>query len=181
MKTVGRPLRRIPIGGRIEEGATPRRPGAATAAAVAALTAVLVAGAGCETVAPAAPHTTSAANQARAELRAGLGLYETAEYSLAARRFHSGAVEAHAARDRALEKKAVTSECTAWLRARQLTELADCTNRLELLQRRERRSQPGINTLIAFGSIAGQRPLPELRLPTEVQSLVRQAAVEPSR
>lgn len=181
MKIVGRPLRRIPIGGRIENEALLRRHGAATAAAVAALTLLLVAGTGCETVPPASAPTSSASAQARANVRAGLSLYESGEYSLAAKRFNTGAVEAYAARDRVLEKKAVTAECTSWLRGRRLAELAECTNRLELLQRNERRSEPGINTLIAFGAIAGERPLPQLRIPNEVQVLVRQAAVESSR
>ena len=181
MKAVGRPLRRIPSGGRIENEASLRRYWAATAAAVAALTVLLVAGTGCETVPPKPVRTTSAAAQAWANVRAGLSLYESGEYSLAAQRFNTGAVEAHAARDRVLEKKAVTAECTSWLRGRRLAELAECTNRLELLQRSERRSEPGINTLIAFGAIAGERPLPELRIPNEVQALIRQAAVESSQ
>jgi hypothetical protein len=181
MKAVGRSLRRIPIGGRIENEALLRRHGAATAAAVAALILLLFAGTGCETTAPTPVRTSSAAAQARANLRAGLDLYESGEFSLAAQRFKTGAVEAHAARDRVLEKKAVTAECTSWLRGRRLAELAECTNRLELLQRTERRSDPGVNTLIAFGAIAGQRPLPELRIPNEVQALVRQAAAESSQ
>jgi len=181
MKAVGQPLRRISIGGRNTDGAFLRRHGAATAAVVAALIALLSGAVGCETLAVPASRPSLAAAQARANVRTGLGLYESAEYSLAARSFHAGAVRAHAAGDRVLEKKAVTAECTSWLRGRQLAELAECTQRLEDLQRRGRRSEPGVNTLIAFGAIAGQRPLPQLRIPNTVQSLVRQAAAESSQ
>jgi hypothetical protein len=176
MKTFGRPLRRISIGGRNSNGAVSSRHGAATAAAVAALIALLVGAAGCETLARPVPAASAA--QARANVRAGLGLYESAEYALAARSFHAGAVQARRAGDRVLAKKAVTAECTSWLRGRQLAELAECAQRLEQIQRRERRSEPGINTLIAFGAIAGERPLPQLRIPNTVQALVRQAAEE---
>jgi len=179
MRAVGQPLRRISSGGRNTGEAPLRRHGAATVAAVAALIALLLVAVGCETLPP--PPASPAAAQARANVRAGLGLYEAGEYSLAARRFRTGAAQAEAARNRVLVKKAVTAECTSWLRGRQLAELAECAQRLERLQLRERRSDPGVNTLIAFGAIAGQRPLPDLRIPNTVQSLVRQAAVESTR
>jgi hypothetical protein len=109
---------------------------------------------------------------------AGLDLYEAGEFTLAAERFHAAAGQARSARARTLEKKARTAECTAWLRARSLSDLAECTAQLERLQRRERRSEPGVNTLLALGAIAGQRPLPRLRVPNAVQPLVQAAAVE---
>jgi hypothetical protein len=158
-----------------------RRHGAAAAAAVAALTLLSIGAVGCETPpqAPLAP--TRSLAQARASLRTGLGLYESSEYSLAARRFQTGAEQARSAGDAVLEKRAITAECTSWLRGRRISEFAECTQRLERLQRREGRSDPGINTLLAFGAIAGERPLPQLTMPNTIQSLVRQAAVESSQ
>ena len=72
----------------------------------------------------------------------------------------------------------MTAACTAWLRARELAELADCTSQLEYLQRHSRRSDPGVNTLIAMGAIAGGRPLPPFRVPNAIQPLLQQAAQE---
>ena len=181
MKAVGQPPRRISMGGRITCEAMLRRRRAATTVTVAALTAFLAGVTGCAPLPPPTSQSSPTVAQASANVRAGLSLYESGEYSLAARRFHAGAEEARAARSPLLLKKAVTAECTSWLRARRLAELAECTERLEELQRRERRSEPGVNTLIAFGAIAGGRPLPELRIPNTVQALVRQAAVEPSQ
>lgn len=180
MRRVGWPLRRISFGGRSAGGGAARRHRAATAAAVAALIAVVGITAGCETVTTSV-QTPSLLARAHANVAAGLDLYEAAEFAVAADRFHSAAAQARAARDRTLEKKAVTAECTARLRARALADLAECTSRLERLQRRARRSEPGVNTLVALGAIAGQRPLPTLRIPNTVQSLVQAAAVESSR
>ena len=77
-----------------------------------------------------------------------------------------------------MERKTTTAECAAWLRARQLSELDSCGRRLEALHRRERRSDPGLNTLIAMGAVAGQRPLPPFRVPSAVHPIVRAAAQE---
>jgi hypothetical protein len=115
---------------------------------------------------------------ARRDLSAGLALYESSDYTLAARRFHQAVRHARAAGDRKFEKQAVTAECTAWLRARELSELADCTSQLEYLQRHSSRSDPGVNTLIAMGAIAGHRPLPPFRVPNDIQPLLQQAAQE---
>jgi hypothetical protein len=175
MERVGQPLRLHSTGGRRTGEAALRRQGAATAVAVAALIAALAVAVGCETVPGTAPRASTAA-LARENVTAGLDLYESGEFVLAARRFHTASTQASSIRDRALEKKSVTGECTAWLRARRLGELSECTERLERLQRRERRSEPGVNTLIALGAIAGQRPLPSLRIPNTVQPLFRQAA-----
>ena len=84
---VGQPLRRNSTGGRRTNGAGLRRHGAATVVAVAALTALLAAIAGCETVREPGHGSGPAAARARADVRAGLDLYESAEYTLAARRF----------------------------------------------------------------------------------------------
>jgi hypothetical protein len=178
MRTVGQPLRLLSNRGRRTGGAPLRRHGAATVAAVAALIAAVGVAAGCATGPTSLSRPTPTAAQARANVTAGLDLYESGEFVLAARRFHVASTQASALRERALEKKSVTGECTAWLRARRLGELADCTARLEQLQRRERRSEPGVNTLIALGAIAGQRPLPALRIPNTVEPLFRQAAKE---
>jgi hypothetical protein len=152
---------------------------AATAIAVAALCAVAVA---CASGRPRpTTHLPDNVAAARSNLSAGLALYESADYTLAARRFELAGRQARAARDHELTKQAVTAACTAWLRARALPELADCTSQLEYLQRHSRRSDPGINTLIAMGAIAGQRPLPPFRVPNSVQPLLRQAAQEVPR
>ena len=39
-------------------------------------------------------------------------------------------------------------------------------------------ADPGVNTLIALGAIAGQRPVPPLRIPRDVQPLLRAASRE---
>jgi hypothetical protein len=178
MCTAGQPLRLLSTGGRRTDGAPLRRHGAATVAAVAALIAAVGVAAGCATGPTSLGRPTPTAAQARANVTAGLDLYESGEFVLAARRFHVASTQASALHERALEKKAVTGECTAWLRARRLEELAECTARLERLQRRERRSDPGVNTLIALGAIAGQRPPPALRIPNTVEPLFRQTAKE---
>lgn len=178
MGTVGQPLRLLSNGGERTGGAPLRRHGAATAAAVAVLLAAVGLAAGCAMGPAPLLRPTPTLAQARANVTAGLDLYESGELVLAARRFHLASTQANALGERALEKKAVTGECTSWLRARRLGELAACTARLEQLQRRERRSEPGVNTLIALGAIAGQRPLPALRIPNTVEPLFRQAAKE---
>jgi hypothetical protein len=176
METVGQPHRLLSHRGRRRDGAPLRRHGAATVAAVAALIAAVGVATGCAT--GSSPLRQPTVAEARANVTAGLDLYESGEFVLAARRFNVAATQASALRAHLLEKQAVTGECTAWLRARRLGELADCTARLEQLQRRERRSEPGVNTLIALGAIAGQRPLPALRIPNTVEPLFRQAAEE---
>jgi hypothetical protein len=161
MRTVGQPLRLLSNRGRRTGGAPLRRHGAATVAAVAALIAAVGVAAGCATGPTSLSRPTPTAAQARANVTAGLDLYESGEFVLAARRFHLASTQASALHER-----------------RRLGELADCTARLEQLQRRERRSEPGVNTLIALGAIAGQRPLPALRIPNTVEPLFRQAAKE---
>jgi hypothetical protein len=178
MRKVGQPLRLISTGGRKPDGALLRRHGAATVAAVAALIAAVAAVVGCTAVPTPLRGPSANADRARANVTAGLDLYESGEFVLAARRFHAASTQARTAGERALQKKSVVGECTAWLRARRLGELAECSQRLERLQRRERRSEPGVNTLIALGAIAGQRPAPALRIPNTVQPLFRQAAKE---
>ena len=178
MRKVGQPLRLISTGGRKPDGAPLRRHGAATVAAVAALIAAVGAAVGCTAVTTPVRRPWATAAQARANVTAGLDLYESGEFVLAARRFHAASTQASAEGVRALEKKSVVGECTAWLRARRLGELGECSERLERLQRRERRSEPGVNTLIALGAIAGQRPAPALRIPNTVQPLFRQAVGE---
>jgi hypothetical protein len=111
-------------------------------------------------------------------VEAGLELYEQGEYERAGARFREAVAVAEARGDRELELRATTAECTAWLAARRLAELAECGERLERQARRERRSDPGVNTLVAMAAIAGERPLPSLRTPAEVRSVLRQAVRE---
>jgi hypothetical protein len=146
--------------------------------AVAAVLAVLGGAVGCANAPMPSPRGTSHAASARSNLTAGLGLYESSEFALAARRFDTAAQQASAAGDRELEKQAVAAECLAWLRARNRSELSECTPHLEYLQRHSQHSDAGVNTLIAMGAIAGERPLPSFHLPTAIQPLLQQAAQE---
>lgn len=156
---------------------------AAIVRAIAALTLLAPFGlAACVTTPTTQPGARAAAAAAfRSSADAGLNLYTGGDYVLAARRFADAASHAHYLGDRDLEKNAIAAECMAWLRGRRLRELSGCSQRLEALQRRGRRSDPGVNTLIAFGAIAGNRPLPPLRIPSTVQPLVRATAAENGR
>lgn len=134
---------------------------------------------GCSaTRAPRETASTGAAESVRSNTRAGLSLYATGDYALAARRFEQAADEARRCGEPAVERRTRSAECTAWLRARRLPELARCSERLEALQRRAARSNPGVATLIALGAIAGDRPLPGLRMPPGVRPVVKAAARE---
>jgi hypothetical protein len=149
-----------------------RRHGVAVAAAAATLAAL----AACQT--PSQPTDPDQARLVMADVDAGLDLYASADYVLAAQRFREAAAGARRCGDLALERRSSTAECTAWLRARRLGELSACTQRLEALHRRERRSDPGLNTLLAMGAVAGGRPLPPFRVPSAVHPFVRAAAKE---
>ncbi len=143
--------------------------------AVAAAAAALCAGTACagsRGPGPIAPGALAA------EVDAAHGLYASGEYELAARRFGFASTEARRAGDRDLERRTKAAECTAWLRAQRIARFATCTDRLEGLQRRARSSDPGVNTLIALGAIAGGRPAPPLRIPGEVREVLRAAAGE---
>jgi hypothetical protein len=175
MNVVGASLRLTSLGGRRPRGAASRRRG--TAAVVAA--AVLFALTACNTMGNGRPGPSLATSaQVRTSVDAGLGLYESGEFVMAARRFREASVAANALRDRATERNAVTAECVAWMRARKLDELAECTERLEGLQRHQQRTDPGVNTLLAVGAIAGDRPIPPFRIPNAVNPIVRNAAKE---
>jgi hypothetical protein len=139
-----------------------RRHGAAITAVIAALASLSA----CQTPPPPDP---DAARMVRENLDAGLDLYAAGDFVLAAQRFQDGAP---------MERKATTAECTAWLRARRLGDLSSCTLRLEALHRKERRSDPGLNTLLAMGAVAGHRALPPFRVPGAVHPMVRAAAKE---
>jgi hypothetical protein len=161
----------IRSGGGGIRGARPRRHRAATAAAVAALTAL----AACEST-PPAPERADLARGVMREIRAGLDLYAAGDFALAAPRFHSASLGARGCRDVAMERRATAAECAAWLLARSLPELSECGARLEDVLRRERRSDAAASTLVALGAIAGGRALPALRIPPDVQPLLRAAA-----
>ena len=57
-------------------------------------------------------------------------------------------------------------------------DLAACSERLETLQRKGRRSDPALNTLLAMGAVAGGRPLPPFRVPSAVHPIIRATAKE---
>ena len=114
----------------------------------------------------------------RADVDAGLNLYDARDFVLAAHRFHAAAEGAQRCGDLSMERRATTAECTSWLRARRLDDFSDCTDRLETLHRKERRADPGLNTLLAMGAVAGGRPIPPFRVPAAVHPMVRAAAKE---
>ena len=118
---------------------------------------------------PPPPADTRAAERA---LRVGVGLYDAGEYVRAAEHFHEAAHGLRGTRAR----DATAAECVAWLRAQRLHELDTCSHRLAGLVRRDRRSDPGVNTLVALGALAGDRPRPPYRVPREVEPLLREAA-----
>jgi hypothetical protein len=147
------------------------RPGSAKGLVLALLVSAALSWIACATV-----QDPGASRAARSSAEAALDLYEAREYTLAAERFAHASQRAASARDDALERKSVAGECLAWLHARRLPELAECSKRLEKLQRRARRPDPALNTLVALGAVAGDRALPDLRIPTAVRPLVRAAA-----
>jgi hypothetical protein len=172
MHRVGAPLRRESTGGRKAGGGRARRRRAAAAAAVAALTGLAAcAGPG----GPGGLRDPAAWRAASSAVHAGVDLYEAGDTVLAARRFAEAAEGAHRAGDWSLERRATAAECMAWLQARELASLDGCSRRLEGLQRRARRTDPGVNTLIAVGAVAGARPMPRLRIPIAVRPFVAAA------
>ncbi len=168
MVGAGALLRSSSLGGR-SPGAVARRARVAVVCAAAALLAL----AGCATTATRAPLPPGVA--------AGLALHDAGDYALAARRFREAADEARRLRDLEIERRIRAAECTAWLHARSLREFDRCTLRLDTLRRQASRPDPGVNTLIALGAIAGARPLPPYRLPAEVRGTLRAAAGEERR
>ncbi|MBW2362601.1 MAG: hypothetical protein JRG84_17030 [Deltaproteobacteria bacterium] len=105
-----------------------RWPGVATVAAVATLMLPVA----CETPPPRGLATNAAeAAQMRADVDSGLSLYRSRDFVLAAQRFREAANGARRCGVLPMERKATTAECTAWLQARKLGELASCTERLE--------------------------------------------------
>lgn len=173
MVRVGVSLRQRSPGG-TPGGAGRRRAGAAAATAAAVLASVSCA------MPPPVPNAQREleARAVRENIDAGLHLYAAGDFVLAARRFENAAGGAARCGDLAMERKTVTAACTAWLRARRLDDLSGCTLRLEGLHRRERRSDPGLNTLMAMGAVAGRRPLPPFKVPTAVHPIVRASAME---
>lgn len=123
----------------------------------------------------------AALHELQSDIDAALELYESGEFTVAARHFEAASVTAHSLRAARREKDALASACMSWLRARRLRELGDCTERLETLQRMHPRSEPGVNTLIALGAIAAGRPLPSLMIPRNVRPLVQASAQGGSR
>ena len=127
-------------------------------------------------VAPAARHVSPdpglgpAAHQA---IDDGVRLYESQEYTMAARRFATGAELAEQLGDRPLAWRALAAECTSWLLARQLDELDGCSLRLESLQRRTHETSGGTNALIALGAVAGGRAQPAVNIPRAVRHVTR--------
>ena len=174
MELAGTSLRWFSTGGRNSGGAVQRRRRAAIAVAVAALVTVLAA---CQST-PNPPPDLNEARRVRADIEGGLNLYDAGDFVLAAHRFHAAAQGAERCGSLSMERRATQAECTAWLRARRLGEFSECTGRLEVLHREEQRADPGLNTLLAMGAVAGGRPIPPFRVPAAVHPMVRAAAKE---
>ena len=171
MATAGDALWRTSTGG-WSKSRVRRRWGAATVPAVAALLLSVA----CETPPPAPPANPNEAAEVRANIDAGLALYDAGDYVLAAQRFRDAAIGARNCGSLPMERKATTAACASLLQARKLPEFSACTESLERLHRRERRSDPGLNTLLAMGAISGDRPIPPFRVPSAVHPVVRAAA-----
>lgn len=169
MRDVGAGLRRAIAGGTQFVGGLWRWHRVAVAVAAAALFA-------CANGPP--PRASGSALRLEQAVTAGLDLYEAREFAVAAERFHDAAREAYALRDERAEKTALSAECTSWLRARRMLEFSACTERLTKRHRRSREPDPGVGTLLALGAIAGDRPEPPYRVPSEVASLIRAARRE---
>lgn len=174
MGFVGTSLRRISTGGRSSDGAMLRRRRVAIAAAVAALVPVFAA---CQAT-PNPPPDPNEARRVRADIEGGLNLYDAGDFVLAAHRFHAAAEGAERCGSLSMERRATQAECTSWLRSRRLADFSECTGRLETLHRKEQRADPGLNTLLAMGAVAGGRPIPPFRVPAAVHPMVRAAAKE---
>ena len=118
---------------------------------------------------------------AERSLQIGLGLYDAGEYARAGERFRESSTLFRAARARERWRDATAAECTAWLRARYLQQLDDCSQRLGALLRRDRRSDPGANTLVALGAVAGGRAVAANRIPREIAPILRTMVAEAKR
>ena len=131
---------------------------------------------GCAT-SPPGPRSVADAGVSES-LRAGLDLYAASDFGRAGEQFREASRAARVIGDRDLTHRALIAECTSWLRARRLRELCSCAGYLEQSQRRLRRSDPRVNTLIALAAIAEGKPLPSLRTPSAVRVVLRDAAEE---
>jgi len=130
--------------------------------------------------APKPPPGDESARRAQLQLALETGeeLYRSGEYVRAGERFRAAGDLANVLGQPTTARSATAAECTAWLLARCLPELGDCTQRLEWFVRRERSSDPGVNTLLALGAVAGRRSLPSHQMPSAVQELLRATAAE---
>jgi hypothetical protein len=129
----------------------------------------------------ASPPPESGPAAAERTLQIGLGLYDSGEYARAAERFRESGNLFRAARFRERWRDATAAECTAWLRAQYLRQLDDCSQRLGALLRRDRRSDPGANTLVALGAVAGGRAVNANRIPREIAPILRTMVAEAKR
>lgn len=162
-------FRRAITGGTQLVGALRRWHGVAVAGAAATLLAC---------AGPPAPGAADARARLERSVAAGLDLYDAREFAVAAERFHDAAREAYGLGDHALEKTALSAECTSWLRAGRMADFGACTERLADRHRRSHQPDPGVGTLLALGAIAGDRPEPPYRVPSQVAPLVRAARRE---
>lgn len=110
------------------------------------------------------------------ELQTGVARYEAGDFEGAAEAFERAELRARTLRLTPLACEAHVSQCTSWLRAREPGELATCTQRFESFEGRKCARDPDVQTLIAMGAIAGGQPMPELRLPDEVERILWDAA-----
>ena len=171
-------LRRTSTGGRRVAGSISRRRWAAIVTAIAALVPLSAFLSACESPPRQTVRDPAEARRVMEDIESGLDLYDDGDFVLAAQRFSSAAEGARRCEDPVMERKTTTAECTSWLRAGRMEAFGACTARLEALHRVGRRSDPGLNTLLSMGAVAGGRPLPPLRVPSAVHPMVRAAAQE---
>ena len=180
MKVAARSQKRATTRGGVPGSAAERH--RAAAARAAALCLLLLGGFGCAAPPPPTPAPEPRLDgEAYRAARAALDLYAAREYALSARRFGVALRLAEDAGDDRLAREVLVGSCMSWLEVRQPEPLAACTARLAEVRRQETRRDPGLNTLIALGSIAGSRPLPPFAHPDGVRPVLRAAAGEAER
>ena len=136
--------------------------------------------AGCAATAPEILAERAARSESLlSAIQGGLNLYAAGEFRHAAQRFRQASAEAIRIGTRRLEREVLAAECMTWMQARALSEFAQCANRLNRQRDREV-VDPGVNTLIALGCIAGGTSPSSLPVPRSVLPIIRAAGEGPS-
>ncbi len=148
--------------------------GPVRALARAGLVALLLLGTACAGARGPVPEPDRSALDS--ELRSAQQLYESGNFSLAARRFESVARGADRIGDRELRIRATAAACWSWIADRDRDAVVRCTERLSVYEARQKRPDPRISTLLAMGAIAADQPLPRRALPNSVRPVLETAS-----